>query len=987
MKRLCALFLSILVIFNVCIIAMADDTGSATVVDFKDIMDYLEENDTTGDEAIADDNTVLDNENSEELSEELTEETTESITENETFAPISDDNVADADDAKVEESTNNDIIIVGDNEISETTTEIITEVEIETTTEESHGTPYVWVMSDRNDGDYDAGLKFNGSFLKGSGATFDGNVYSNSIIATSNSNGVTFNAYCDGKFTIAYKINNGKSGVIFNENVSNSSGATKYIKATYDITNGTEYKTYLTGSKIIIYYLEFVPDSDDYEEPTEATTEAPVEATTWDLTNGIDTDVNNTLYAGEKFTYYEKGKYAQGTSDPVIKNHNPKSGAYVGFTAPSDGKLLVKASVGKGKTTYICNYVYKNTGTSDVIINESFQVESGKTYYIYSEGSKVKIYGIGFIENGTGGNEIKEYPMFTVVLEDGTETNCMTFLEAVTLANGHRATILLNDNYYIGADDIPTTGNLYRNYYYKAPILSGENTNVTLKSAGDIRYSIIRDTENYSSKPNEWTTYYLENFVAVTEGATLTIGSDNGNDAVIFDGGFKFDAATRTLSPLINGIDMGSEFGAFIAVKDGNVNIKEKVAFVRNYVVDHYQKWHNGGYYGVIEPLQGTGLSTVTINGADITQNYCNGLICANDYCKIVIDKVDIYYNATKDISMSGALLVLNGSNLVFNENCDAQIRSNNNYDNNGNAGASRSDIYTSKDITLKGSVEIGEIRIIDTKVKIIGDTSLKNKNSITVVVNSLGLDGATNDTNKLNIYLTKSNSDYNVNPDFNSNFLLKLEGLYYRVEKEDGATDSDDDANTVTLKFSKITRDSHIYRENDAIGEDTARYGIVLTGGFKWGYDNETSQEKMLAKYDYVGFDICVQGDKPSDNPSNAVYIKTSTMYYKGIWWNGQAVTNQEAVYDVKSVNPIVGASVAGNYSNYLNGDVSDSKYGNVKWGDNIGFFGAEIKNISGNVEIWARKHYVGSNGNSDYYGEWILISTPSLYTTAYSA
>ncbi|MEI3162308.1 MAG: hypothetical protein V8S74_02685 [Lachnospirales bacterium] len=67
------------------------------------------------------------------------------------------------------------------------------------------------------------------------------------------------------------------------------------------------------------------------------------------------------------------------------------------------------------------DYVYKNTGTSDVIINESFQVESGKTYYIYSEGSKVKIYGIGFIENGTGGNEIKEYPMFTVVLEDGTK--------------------------------------------------------------------------------------------------------------------------------------------------------------------------------------------------------------------------------------------------------------------------------------------------------------------------------------------------------------------------------------------------------------------------------------------------------------------------------------------------------------------------------------------------------------------------------------
>lgn len=161
MKRLCALFLSILMIFNVCLIAMADDTGSATVVDFEDIMDYLEKNDTTGDEAIADDNTVLDNENSEELSEE--------ITEGETFAPIADDTVIDADDATVEESTNTDVIIVGDEESTETTTEITTEELTETTTEESHGTPYVWAMSDRNDGDYDAGLKFNGSFLKGSG--------------------------------------------------------------------------------------------------------------------------------------------------------------------------------------------------------------------------------------------------------------------------------------------------------------------------------------------------------------------------------------------------------------------------------------------------------------------------------------------------------------------------------------------------------------------------------------------------------------------------------------------------------------------------------------------------------------------------------------------------------------------------------------------------------------------------------------------------
>ena len=137
---------------------------------------------------------------------------------------------------------------------------------------------------------------------------------------------------------------------------------------------------------------------------------------------------------------------------------------------------------------------------------------------------------------------------------------------------------------------------------------------------------------------------------------------------------------------------------------------------------------------------------------------------------------------------------------------------------------------------------------------------------------------------------------------------------------------------------------------------------------------------------YDSVGFDICIQKDKPNDNPSNVTYIKTSTMYYKGIWWNGKKVTDQDKEYDANSVDIVVGSSVDGNYSNYLNGDVSDSKYGGIKWGGNIGFFGVEIKNVEANVGIWTRKHYAGSNANPDYYGDWILISTPSLYTTTYS-
>lgn len=167
-------------------------------------------------------------------------------------------------------------------ETTETTTEVIAvEDETETTTlgESEENNTYVWdLSSDRTKDSEENGLKFvNGGFTIGGGAKIDGIQFSNSITAVANNAGIKFTPKSNGKFTIAYKISKGKTGYIFGETVENKTGASLYKKATYDVERGTTYTAYVSGSKIQIYYLEFVGEQGEFESTTEGTTESTTE--------------------------------------------------------------------------------------------------------------------------------------------------------------------------------------------------------------------------------------------------------------------------------------------------------------------------------------------------------------------------------------------------------------------------------------------------------------------------------------------------------------------------------------------------------------------------------------------------------------------------------------------------------------------------------------------------------------------------------------
>lgn len=907
---------------------------------------------------------------------------------------------------------------------TETTTEnVVVEDETETTTlvESEEDNTYVWdLSSDRTKDSEENGLKFvNGGFTVAGGAKIDGVQFSDSITAVANNAGIEFTPTSKGKFTIAYKISKGKTGYIFDETVPNKTGGSLYKKSTFDVENGKTYKAYVSGSKIQIYYLEFVAEQGENESTTEETTESTTEETTqasvdwpatedatyWDFSTdkyakGAPAGDDNGLIIGEKMSPKNSsvdGKYVQGSTNPTVRNRVPSAGSYYAFTAPTDGTFYVKVGLGGGKTSYICNNEVYNDKSKDLIFEGAYKLEAGKTYYVYSVTSKIKAFKFAFVSGGTEGESTEiTNGIFTVTDSNNNVTQCMTFLEAVTAANGRTATITLNEDYYINSNDISNDSNSY-SYGDKsrAPLISGINTKVTLVSNGK-RHSIIRDTSDYTKtitvQVNPWykyeETYILENFIVVSDGAELNIGSDNYNEGVIFDGGFKYDYDNQKLNPVIDGTNKGSDFGAFIGVKGGKVVLNNKVSLVRNYSVNHSVAW-KAIDYAVINPL-GSG-SEIEINGADIAYNHGTGILCASNDCKITVKKTDIYYNET--VGEKGAITLSDSAdNLLFYPTSDAQIRSNKNYvyvygQDSTELSNYLSDIYTSTAIYLDGSVEIGEICLNQTQTPIYFKESDRHKNTIAVSSYYYSLGSSTLDIN-VDVPADSEYANEEEMIKYDPGIIVKSQsGYYYRVRATGVSNGLEND--TKTIKFSNILRDVIIYRENNNIGEDSARYGFVVAGAFSWGYANEEREEAEKRKWDAVGFDVVSSEDEDFD-PSSAepLFVNTNVAYYDGFIWGNETIlpaedTEGKNMYFVE--NPITGWALDRRCSPVLNGDMQNSAY----WAERAkGVFGFEVKNLSANIKFYVRKHYIASaeNTDGDYITDWIFINTPSLYTTSYA-
>ena len=610
--------------------------------------------------------------------------------------------------------------------------------------------------------------------------------------------------------------------------------------------------------------------------------------------------------------------------------------------------------------TMLCLFVnsiaFGNTGSVTVKSFDKIVSDNKKTENEYAD-----------ILSAENVNENEEFP-FKVEIE-GITTMCSTFLEAVNLANNKKADIILTSDYLIGEEDIPSEEGIYGGSQ-KMPVIKGINTEITLKSEkGRGPFAIKRNVKNYIDEKGN----VLDSFMAVTDGAQLNIGSGEPDEAVVFDGGFTYIEDENTLSPFIDGKDMGGVFGPFIVLKNGNLNIKRGVVLKFNYSVDHNINSNSAaGFNAVIHAVEG-GVSNVVIDGGYIAGNFGNGLVEAGDNCVVTLKDADIYYNSTKNISGSvyrGALTVNNGNNIIFDSHGDnerVQIRSNTSYnsDSSGNAVKNRSDndIQVNDFLTLDGKVGIGEISIDNTSRKIYAKKSLKSEDSITVVIYNYSLNAATNSAGDFYIGVETYADEYTGEEDI---FLVKIEDHYYKAVNDTPPVTGEEGVKTVVL--NTINRDCVIYRANEYV-DDRAKFGLVIAGGFVGGYDLAEQQKK----YRNIGFDICISDNKPDEYADDIVYMSTDKIYSKGVLWNGLKegdITDSGA----GSANPITAAALGRCFNKVLNGDV-----GNWYW--NCGFFGAEITDVPGNTKIWIRKHYEAKEGYEDYYSDWVSEFTPSVY------
>lgn len=155
------------------------------------------------------------------------------------------------------------------------------------------------------------------------------------------------------------------------------------------------------------------------------------------LKAGDNSDILPGLYAGEKMVvkpdYDRDVKFVQGTNNPTDANgvkpqgNIPVKGAYIKYTAPDNGVLTAAIRTNGGKSTYV---IYSDTRLIDFIdctsdpdgVMSYYELEmtKGQEIYIYSVGSKVCIYRMGFVY-GTKA-DVPDLPEYTTMVTTTKET-------------------------------------------------------------------------------------------------------------------------------------------------------------------------------------------------------------------------------------------------------------------------------------------------------------------------------------------------------------------------------------------------------------------------------------------------------------------------------------------------------------------------------------------------------------------------------------
>ncbi|MGM9937069.1 MAG: immunoglobulin-like domain-containing protein, partial [Candidatus Ornithomonoglobus sp.] len=271
----------------------------------------------------------------------------------------------------------------------------------------------------------------------------DGIAFTGCILGTNNPGGTVkgetgaalhYEAYAPGLLTVYYKIGSSKTfkltdagGNILaqytNDEVLNESGVnigvSEYTSTTAQVSAGTTYYAYVDGSKAEFYGAAFeqTAASETEATPIPSATAAPTPTPTaapvfWKASEDVTTadTLMTGLTAGETMSYTVGAKEIDGEefTGYVACGTNPSygvgtfSGAGLIFTAAANGTFTAYMEVNANKTFTIMdsenNIIAQYTPTEKGQYALSADVNAGKTYYAFVNGSTARIYGAKFEE-------------------------------------------------------------------------------------------------------------------------------------------------------------------------------------------------------------------------------------------------------------------------------------------------------------------------------------------------------------------------------------------------------------------------------------------------------------------------------------------------------------------------------------------------------------------------------------------------------------
>jgi pectate lyase len=251
---------------------------------------------------------------------------------------------------------------------------------------------------------------------------FDGETLTKAIKVTSGLT-ITFDAPSDGELTIVSDAKSGSSMYLNDVSYSLSDNIIK-VPVTAGLNTLKKNKT-----ESHLYLLQYVGANDDDDEVTTGLNDEIM----WDTSDTLSGTINGLTF-GESMASneeengardfvegdntYQLSTWVQGKANPYnASGLNPQSadttdripatGSFIKFVPESNGTFTFAAKTNGGKTTYVTD---ENgtvlTSIGDATTDTSYdvvrtQVKANKAYYIYSGGSKICLYYLGFTSDGT----------------------------------------------------------------------------------------------------------------------------------------------------------------------------------------------------------------------------------------------------------------------------------------------------------------------------------------------------------------------------------------------------------------------------------------------------------------------------------------------------------------------------------------------------------------------------------------------------------